>query len=72
MNIMVFKNGNVAAFEKGQQVPGLQLSLASLLAEHIAKAGIEPDGITVETQWGVNWRLYKTDYGYKHECTKGD
>ncbi len=67
--IMVFHNLNVAAFDAaGQQIPELQKSLATLLAEHIENSGYNPEGVVVETQWGESWRLFRTQFDtWNHE-----
>ena len=62
--LMVFRNLSVAAFDDaGQQIPQLQKSLTSLLAEHMEKCGYDPEGVVVETQWGRSWKLFKTELG---------
>lgn len=67
--MMIFGNLNVAAFdESGKQIPELQKSVATLMAEHIERCGYDPDGIVIETQWGCGWRLFKTQFGtWNHE-----
>ena len=67
--LMVFTNLNVAAFDRaGKQIPELQKSLASLLAEHIEGCGYDPEGVVIETNFGGWFRLFKTRFGeWNHE-----
>ena len=64
---MVFPNLNVAAFDaEGNQIPELQVSVPSLLAERMEKLGYNPEGCIIETRDG-NWRIFRTEYGWNRE-----
>lgn len=63
MNIIVFPNFNVACFNAaGEQMPELQKSIPTLLAEHAEKCGYDLNGAVIETAHG-NWKMFRTDDG---------
>lgn len=62
-SIMVFPNLNVCAFDHaGNQIPELQKSVATLLAEQMEKHGYDPVGVLIETPFS-NWRLFRMEDG---------
>lgn len=61
--VMVLRNLNVAVFdESGRQIPELQVSAASLWAEHAVQCGYDPKDVIIETSY-CNWRLVKNADG---------
>lgn len=61
--IIVFPNLNVAVCDNnGNQIPELQESLPTLLAQHFEKNGYDINGCVIETTvW--NWKMFRTEDG---------
>lgn len=64
--VMVMRGLGVACFDAhgpaGEQIPELQISLATLWAEHAERCGYDANGVTMETHGG-NWRLIRMENG---------
>ncbi len=63
-SMMFFSNGNVATFDDNGQVPALQKSLVEMVLDNCKANGYDPDGLIIETQWGLTYRIEKTDGGH--------
>lgn len=62
-SILVFDNLNIAVCdENGQQIPELQKSAVTLLAEHAERCGYDLDGVVLETPTH-HWRIFRTEDG---------
>jgi hypothetical protein len=68
---MILRNLSVAAFDdNGEQIPDLQRSIPSLLAQRAESLGYDPDGVVIETQYG-NWKLLRTENGWNRILVSG-
>lgn len=69
--ILVFPNLNIACFNAaGEQIPELQKSIPTLIAEHAEQCGYDLDGAIISTHDG-NWRMFRTeDGGWNRELVK--
>lgn len=56
-DVMLFSNGNIAAFDSGGQVPELQYSAIELWCAYAEALGYDLSHVSVKTPDGLEWRV---------------